>query len=102
MGLVRLLCVRGGYGVQRGDGRDRQHQAERPVEALCDALLEALDLLAQRAASPKRRNILVEQIEMVAELAHRTVDTAPDRLRLDGRSAGILESLRRKPAGSGR
>ena len=48
------------YGVtehvmtdQRGDGRDREHQAEGPVQALGDALLEALHLtLGDRAHGP--------------------------------------------------
>jgi uncharacterized membrane protein len=84
------------------DAFDQIRQSSAGNVAILDALLDSLDLLAQRAASPKRRQVLVEQLEMVAELAHRTVETAQDRQRLDGRSAGILESLRRKSAGSGR
>lgn len=101
-GTLRLIGNGPSYEQFVSGAFDQIRQNAAGNVAILDALLEALDLLAQRTASPKRRQILVEQIEMVAELAHRTVETARDRLRLDGLSAGILESLRRESAGSGR
>ena len=101
-GVLRLISCGPSYERFVSDAFDQIRQSSAGNVAILDALLDSLDLLAQRAASPKRRQVLVEQLEMVAELAHRTVETAQDRQRLDGRSAGILESLRRKSAGSGR
>jgi uncharacterized membrane protein len=95
-GALRLIGCGPSYERFVGGAFDQIRQSAAGNVAIVDALLDALDLLAQRSASPKRRKVLVEQIEMVAELAHRTVETARDRVRLDGRSAGILESLRRK------
>jgi uncharacterized membrane protein len=98
-GALRLLSCGPSYQRFVTDAFDQIRQSAAGNVAIFDALLDALDLLAQRAASPGRREVLVEQLEMVAELAHRTVETARDRLRLDGRSAAMLESLRRKSDG---
>ena len=100
-GTLRLIGCGPSYERFVCGAFDQVRQNAGGNVAVLDALLDALDLLAQRAASPKRRKILIEQIEMVAELAHRSVEAARDRLRLDGRSARILESLRRKSAGPG-
>lgn len=101
-GTLRLIGCGPSYERFVSGAFDQIRQSAAGNVAVLDALLDGLDLLAQRAASRKRRKILVEQIEMVAELAHRTVEAARDRLRLDGRSARILESLRGKATGSGR
>ena len=101
-GALRLIGCGPSYEGFVSGAFDQIRQSAAGNVAVIDALLDGLDLLAQRAASPKRREVLVEEIEMVAELAHRTVEAPLDRLRLDGRSARILESLRREATGSER
>ena len=100
-GTLRWLGCGPSYERFVDDAFDQIRQSADGNVAVLDALLDALDLLVQRTASPPRRKVLREKIETVAEVAHATVETTRDRLRLDGRSATILESLQSGTASSG-
>ncbi len=46
-------------------------------------ILEALQILAGLTARPRRRRVLFEQMQQVAELAARSVDSAHDRAKIE-------------------
>ena len=46
-------------------------------------ILEALQILAGLATGPRRRRALFEQMQQIAELAARSVDSAHDRAKIE-------------------
>jgi uncharacterized membrane protein len=60
-------------------------------------MLGALDAIASLTDSPRRRRALREQVQRIAELADRTIDSAHDRARIEGRLTRVREALGDKP-----
>jgi uncharacterized membrane protein len=56
-------------------------------------MLEALQTIASQAASPQRRWAVGEQVQWIAELAERTIDSRYDRERFESRLACVREAL---------
>jgi len=61
-------------------------------------MLDAFQTLAGLTANPHRRRALREQVQWIAELAERTVESAHDRATIDRRLARVREALEAKPA----
>ena len=61
-------------------------------------MLGALQTIASLTASPSRRQALREQVECIAELAARTIESPPDRARFESRLARAREALETEPA----
>ncbi|NQV25902.1 MAG: DUF2254 domain-containing protein [Rhodopirellula sp.] len=66
--------------------------------AIMSRMLGAFHTLATLTASPRRRRVLGEQVDWIAELAERSIDSAHDRMRIDTRLARVREVLEGKPA----
>ncbi len=47
--------------------------------------------------SPRRRHVLGEQLQWIAELAARTIESVHDRARIDTRMARVREALKAGP-----
>jgi uncharacterized membrane protein len=60
--------------------------------------LGALDMLAGLTASPRRRTALRAQVQWIAELAERTIESAHDRARIERRLKSVRETLEAEPA----
>jgi uncharacterized membrane protein len=60
-------------------------------------MLGALQTIASLTASPSRRQVLREQVECIAELAERTIESPHDRTRFESRLARVREALETKP-----
>ena len=60
-------------------------------------MLGALQTIASLTASPVRRQALHEQMEGIAELAARTIESPHDRTRLESRLARVREALQTEP-----
>ena len=60
-------------------------------------MLGALDAIGSLTDSPRRRRALREQVQRIAELADRTIDSAHDRARIDARLTRVREALGDKP-----
>ena len=56
-------------------------------------MLGALQTIGSLAASPSRRQVLREQVECIAEVAARTLESPHDRARLESRLACVREAL---------
>jgi uncharacterized membrane protein len=59
--------------------------------------LGALDMLAGLTTSPRRRTALRAQVQWIAELAERTIESAHDRARIERRLTRVRETLGDKP-----
>ncbi len=66
--------------------------------AIMSQILGALQTLASLTASPRRRLVLGEQADWIAELAERSVESAHDRARIDTRLARMRKVLEAEPA----
>jgi uncharacterized membrane protein len=60
-------------------------------------MLSALQTIASLTDSPSRRQVLREQMECIAELAGRSIESPHDRARFEGRLAQVREALDTKP-----
>ena len=60
-------------------------------------MLGALQTIASLTASPSRRQVLREQVEWIAELAERTIESPHDRARFESRLARVREALETEP-----
>jgi uncharacterized membrane protein len=56
-------------------------------------MLGALQTIASLAAIPSRRQVLREQVECIAELATRTIESPHDRTRFESRLMRVREAL---------
>jgi len=56
-------------------------------------MLGALDTIASQTDSPRRRLALCEQVQRIAELADRTIDSAHDRARIEERLMRVRKAL---------
>jgi uncharacterized membrane protein len=60
-------------------------------------MLGALQTIASLTASPSRRQALREQVECIAELAARTIESPHDRARFESRLARAREARETEP-----
>ena len=60
-------------------------------------MLGSLQTIASLTASPSRRQVLGEQVECIAELAARTLESPHDRARFESRLARVRDSLEMEP-----
>lgn len=61
--------------------------------AIMSRMLDALQTIAILTASLHRRRAIGEQVQWIAELAERTVESAHDRARIETRLAHVRETL---------
>jgi uncharacterized membrane protein len=61
--------------------------------AIMSRMLGALQTIASLTASPNRRRVLREQVQWIAELAERTIESPHDRARVESRLARVREAL---------
>jgi uncharacterized membrane protein len=66
--------------------------------AIMSRLLDAFQTLGSLTACPHRRRALREQVQWMAELAERTVESAHDRAAIDRQLARVRETLEAEPA----
>jgi uncharacterized membrane protein len=66
--------------------------------AVMSRMLGALDAIASLTDSPRRRRALREQVQRIAELADRTIDSAHDRARIEERLTRVRKAIDAGPA----
>ncbi len=65
--------------------------------AIISRMLGALQTIGSRTTHPGRRRALREQLELIAELAGRTVESSHDRAKIDERLAQVRSALKTVP-----
>jgi len=66
--------------------------------AIMARMLGAIDTIASLTDSPCRRRALDEQVQWIAELADRTIESTHDRARIERRLTQVREALESEPA----
>ena len=66
--------------------------------AIIARMLSALETLADLTVNPHRRRAIHEQMQWIAEVAGRTIESKHDRERLARRLADVRETLKAEPA----
>jgi len=61
--------------------------------AIMSRMLGAVQTLASLTVSPRRRHLLGEQVQWIAELAGRSVESAHDRATIDARLTRVREAI---------
>lgn len=60
-------------------------------------MLGSLQTIARLTGSPSRRQALQEQVQCIAELAERSIESPHDRARFESRLGRVREALETKP-----
>lgn len=66
--------------------------------AIMARMLDAIDTIASLTVSPRYRRALDEQVQWIAELADRTIESTHDRARIERRLMHVREALVSEPA----
>ena len=97
-GELRVIAKGPNFESMLAESFDQiRNNAEGNV-AIISRMLDAFQTLASLTASPHRRRALGEQLQWIAELTERTVESAHDRARIDTRLARVRVSLEAEPA----
>ena len=97
-GALRVVAVVPTFEGLLADAFDQIRGSAEGNVAIMARMLGAIDTLASLTASPRRRRALREHLQWIAELADRTIESAHDRARIEGRLMEVGETLESEPA----
>jgi uncharacterized membrane protein len=66
--------------------------------AIMARMLGAIDTIASLTVSPSHLRALDEQVQWIAELADRSIESTHDRARIERRLMQVREALRAEPS----
>ncbi len=96
-GELRVLAIGPSFQSLLSEAFDQIRESAKGNLAIMLEMLDALQTIASLTASPGRRKSLREQLECIAELAGRTIESAHDRTRIESRLAHVREALELNP-----
>jgi uncharacterized membrane protein len=99
-GELRVIAKGPSFESLLDESFDQIRSSAKGDLAIISRMLDALHTLAGVTASPQRRRTLREQVERLAELAERTVESSHDRSRINARLTRVREALEDEPASS--
>ncbi|MHB8899044.1 MAG: DUF2254 domain-containing protein [Thermoguttaceae bacterium] len=97
-GELRVIAKGPSFESLLAESFDQIRSSAKGDVAILSRMLDAFQTLASLTASPLRRRAIGEQVQWIAELAERTVESAHDRVRIDARLARVRDVLESKPA----
>jgi uncharacterized membrane protein len=97
-GELRLVAKGPCFESLLGESFDQIRRIAKGDVAILSRMLDAFQTLASLTSSPPRRRALREQVQWIADLAERTVESAHDRATIDRRLACVRETLAAGPA----
>lgn len=97
-GELRVIAKGPSYESLLAESFDQIRSSAKGDFAIMSRILDAFQTLAGLTASPHRRRALREQVQWIAELAERTVESGHDRARIDAGLARVRETLDAEPA----
>jgi uncharacterized membrane protein len=97
-GELRVIAKGPSFESLLAESFDQIRSSAKGDVAILSRMLDAFDTLASVTAHPHRRRALRDQVQWIAELAERTVESAHDRATIDRRLAGVRETLAARPA----
>ncbi len=99
-GELRVITEGASFESFLAESFDQIRSNAKGDVAIMLRMLGAIQTLASLTASPQRRRALREQVQWIAELAERTLESPHDRTRIDTRLARVHETLEAEPAQS--
>jgi len=97
-GELRVIAKGPSFESMLAESFDQIRNNAKGNVAIISRMLDAFQTLASLTASPHRRRALREQVQWIAELTERTVESAHDRARIDTRLERLRETLETEPA----
>jgi uncharacterized membrane protein len=92
-GELRVITKGPSFESLLAESFDQIRQSANGDVVIMSRMLDALQLLASLTASPCRRRALREQVQWIAELAGRTIDSAHERAAIDRYLTRVFETL---------
>lgn len=97
-GELRVISIGQTFASLVAESFDQIRGSAQGNVAIMLRMLGALHTIASLTDSPSRRRVLREQVEGIAELAERTIESPHDRAPFESRLARVREALETKPA----
>jgi uncharacterized membrane protein len=97
-GELRVIAIGPTFASLVAESFDQIRSSAAGNVGIMLRMLGALQTITSLTASPIRRRTLREQVQWIAELAERTIDSPHDRERLESRLARMREALEAEPA----
>ncbi len=97
-GELRVMAIGPTFASLLDEAFDQIRGSAKGNLAVISRMLDALQTVAGLTASAPRRRALREQVEWIAELAGRTVESAHDRAGIDTQLARVREAIEAEPA----
>lgn len=95
---LRVIAKGPSYKSLLAESFDQIRSNAKGNVAILSQLLGAILTLASLTVSPRRLYLLGEQVQWIAELAERSVESAHDRARIDTRLARVREAIKARSA----
>ncbi len=96
-GELRVIAKGPSFESLLVESFDQIRNSAKGDVAILSRMLNAFQTLAGLATSPQRRLALREQVQWIAELAERTLESAHDRARINAQLAHVREKLEAEP-----
>jgi uncharacterized membrane protein len=94
-GELRVIARGTSFESLLAEAFDEIRQNAKGNVAVLLRMLDTLQTIASLTASPHRRRAIREQVQWIAELAERTIDSPYDREKFESRLARVREALLR-------
>ncbi len=95
-GELRVIAIRQTFASLVAESFDQIRGSAIGNVAIMLRMLGALQTIGSLTASPSRRRTLLEQVESIAELAERTIESPHDRARLESRFVSVRQALEKE------
>ena len=100
-GKLRIIAIGQTFASLVAESFDQIRGSAGGNVAVMLRMLGALQTIANLTSSPIRQHVLCDQVQWIAELADRTIDSPHDRARFEDRMARVREALNMHPAAQG-
>ena len=97
LGELRVICIRQTFASLVAESFDDIRYSAEGNVAVMFRMLDALQTIATLTASGRRRQVLQEQMECIAEMAERTIKSPHERSRFMKRLAPVRKALETTP-----
>ncbi len=96
-GELRVIAIGPSFQSLLSEAFDQIRESAKGNLAIMLRMLAALQTIASLTTNPSRRQTLHQQVEWIAELATRTLESPHDRSRFENRLAQVREAFRTEP-----
>ncbi len=92
-GELRIIAIGPTFASLLAESFDQIRASAKGNVAIMLRMLGSLQTIASLTTSPSRRRTLRQQVQCIAELAERTIESPHDQVRFESRLARVCEAL---------